>query len=632
MTLVKKAAFTVALFAVANLGFAYAIKRNWIDPAFEGFEQRLAEKSMAQIAEAIEYTAAHFDNLALDYGSWDETYDYVSSGDPEFYKDNMDPSVLVGLGINWLVVVDKSGRVVSGPTRDINSGELIEIPEIPQGQWKLSHPLLQGDTRKGMLAGIMVTQAGPMMVAARDILTSLDQGESRGRVAVGRMMDDAFIRELGERVGLNLQVWTRTDPGIPAAMQSPLAVGDESTQVTIVRPESGHLEAYRWLADVAGNPAVVVRADLSREMVQSASYIARLCLLWIILQAGILVFIITVPLHRAIISPLNVLSLQLRIFRETSDLNLSLDTEQEGEIGEISREFGNMLRQLEEEVEERRRGEKRLRQAAAVFNTATESIVIADSAGIIVDVNSAFTATTGFSAGDVVDRNADVLSADRHGAGFFGSIISEVNRVGKWEGEIWIRHKEGEKIPAWVSVGCTVGGQDHVEQVVIVFNDMTERKNAEEVIAKQANYDMLTKLPNRYLFRDRLRRALVRAKRDHSSVGLLFVDLDGFKKVNDTLGHAAGDEALRHAAKRISRSLRDADTAARLGGDEFAVILPGAEAALDVEGVAQRIIEATAAPLEVHGQEIVLTASIGVAIYPTDSRAVAIRSNSSPRR
>jgi diguanylate cyclase (GGDEF)-like protein/PAS domain S-box-containing protein len=748
MTLIQKAALIVTLFAVGNLGFAYTIKHNWIDPAFEGFQQRLAEKNMIQITEAIDYTAARFDSDAIDYAHWDATYDFAVSGNPAYYDENLSPGVLAGLGFDWLVIIDKSGKVVSGPIRNVETRELITIRELPQEQWDLSHPLLLGDNRQEVIAGIMATESGPVMVAARDIMTSHSGGEPRGRLVVGSAIDEAFMRDLSERVGFDVAIWATTNTESSSETQPPLVEIDGDSLTMIADPDSDQLQVYRRIEDIAGNPSIIVRANLSREMTQSATYIARLCLLWIVLQGGVLVFIIMVPLHRAIIAPLGVLSRQLRVFRKTSDLNLSLDTEREGEIGEISREFGNMLHQLEVEIKERRRGEEALRQseqhlrsaqkvaqmgswkldladgtwwwsdelfrihgkapesgppngeelkesiysadrervatalaaliegtsitegielrafsaarelrdysilwhverddasrafrvfgtasdvterhraekglrrAAAVFDTATESIAIANAAGVIVDINSAFSATTGFNRCDVVGRNLNVLSTDRQRAGIFGSVIEEVNRLGKWEGEIWIGHKEGNAIPAWVSVGCTAGDSDGIEQVVIVFNDMTERKNAEEVIARQANYDMLTKLPNRYLFKDRLQRALLRAKRDRSTVGLLFIDLDGFKKINDTLGHAAGDEALRHAAKRISRSLRDADTAARLGGDEFAVIVPGVEAAMDVEGVAQRIIAATAAPLEVHGQEVVLTASIGAAIYPTDS-------------
>jgi diguanylate cyclase (GGDEF)-like protein/PAS domain S-box-containing protein len=465
----------------------------------------------------------------------------------------------------------------------------------------------------------MVTTAGPVIVASRDILTSAGEGPSRGRIAMGKALDAEFIRELGRRMGLDLQFWVVDAPDLPAQVNARLKRGGAGTLVTIADGETGRLDAYRMVEGMDDQPAVIIGAKLPREMMQSASYISRLCVLWIVFQGGLLIFIIMVPLHRAIIAPLGVLSRQLRAFRKTSDLNVNLDTESGGEIGEISREFGKMLRQLEDEIRERRKGEEGLRRAAAVFDTATESIVIANSAGIILDVNSAFSATTGFSHSEMVGRAADELTVNRQGVAFFVSIIDEVTRVGKWEGEIWVRHKEGNPIPAWISVGCTVGDADHIERVVMVFNDMTERKKSEAVIAHQANYDMLTKLPNRYLFMDRLRRALLRAKRDGSSVGLLFIDLDEFKKINDTLGHAAGDEALRHAAARISQTLREADTAARLGGDEFAIILPEIQNGLDVEGIAQRILAAIAVPLEVHKEEVVLTASIGIALYPADS-------------
>jgi diguanylate cyclase (GGDEF)-like protein/PAS domain S-box-containing protein len=703
---------------------------------------------MLQVSEAIEREIVYLDTLAYDTASWDATYDYVVSGDPEYFDENLSMAALEDSKINFHIVVDTSGRVVSGPFHDIQTNQLITAPELPQGQWDLSHPLLSGGSREKPIVGVMVTRDAPMIVASRDILTSRGEGPPRGSVVMGKVLDAAFMRDLGARVGADLRLWSASDPDVPADISGLLRRSDAEHVVTVVDSEANRLDAYRMFRDVAGNPAIIVNAKLPRELTQSAVYIGGLCVLWIILQGGILVFIILVPLHRAIIAPLGVLSRQLRVFRKTSELNLSLDTKREGEIGEISREFGSMLSQLEEQVRERQRGEEALRQseqhlraaqqiaqigswkfdlsdgswwwseelfriygrdveagplsgeelresihpgdrervfsalrglidgtaitegtelrvlsstgalryysvlwnversddgkayrvfgtandvteqrraeeqlrrAAAVFNTATESIVIANSTGTILDVNSAFSATTGYSRDEVVGQNAEILSAARHGAGFIESVFAEVSQVGKWEGEIWIRRRKGKPIPAWVSVGCAVGEQTGIERYVLVFNDMTERKNAEEVIAQQANYDMLTKLPNRYLFRDRLRRALLRAKREKASVGLLFIDLDSFKKINDSLGHAAGDEALRHAAKRVSQALREVDTAARLGGDEFAIILPGIESALNVEGVARRILAAVSEPLEVHDQEIVLAASIGAAIYPTDS-------------
>jgi diguanylate cyclase (GGDEF)-like protein/PAS domain S-box-containing protein len=619
VTLVNKTALMVAVFTIANIGFGYAIKHNWIEPAFEGFELKSAERSLTQITQALEREINHLDSLLYEYSSWDATCDFVESRSKEYYEDNLAVDVLLTTDINWLIIVDNSGEVVSGPIYDIKSGELVSIAEIPQRQWDLSHPLLAGHTLSKSIVGIMLTQAGPMIVASRNILTSLEEGPSRGHIIMGRALDAELVQRVGRQVESDFRLWLAADPEVPKDVRAALNRGDAGSLVTVADPEKNELYAYRTFDDLAGNASIVLGVTLPREMAKSASYLGQLCALWALLQGGILVFIIMVPLNRAIIAPLGALSRQLRIFRKSSELDIALDSDVGGEIGELRREFGNMLRQIEDEVMERRKSEEGLRRAAAVFETATESIVVVSSAGIILDVNLAFSVATGLNRSEVVGRNADMLATNRHSTGFFRSIIDDVARVGKWEGEIWIQCKAGKSIPAWVSVGCAINEQGNVERVVVVFNDMTERKRSEAVIAHQANYDMLTKLPNRYLFRDRFRRALLRAKRDHSSVGLMFIDLDQFKKINDTLGHAAGDEALRLVAARINQALRDSDTATRLGGDEFAVILPEIQNASDVDVVAQRILLGIAVPMEVHNQDVVMTASIGAALYPTDS-------------
>ncbi|MBW2541287.1 MAG: EAL domain-containing protein [Deltaproteobacteria bacterium] len=619
MTLINKAALIVAAFTLANIGFGYAIKHNWIDPSFESFEQKSIQRNLTQIAQAVEREINHLESLVYEYSSWDATCDFVVTRSRAFFEDNLTIDVLHTSGINWLIIVDNSGEVVSGPIYDVMTGELVSLAEIPQGHWDLSHPLLAEGELTDSTSGIMLTQTGPVIVASRHILTSTDEGPSRGHVIMGRALDADLIQRVGKQVESEFHIWLAGDPEIPEGALISIERGEPGSVVTIVDTEADEIDAYQILEDLDGNPSIIVGVTLPRELTKSANFIAQLCALWVVFQGGILVFIILVPLNRAIIAPLGALSCQLRTFRKTSELDVELDSDVGGEIGELRREFGNMLKQLENEVMERRKSEEGLRRAAAVFNIATESIVIANSAGIILDVNSAFTEATGLSRVDVLGRSADILATNRHAKGFFGSVISQVAQAGKWEGEIWIRCSAGRSIPAWVSVGCALDDHSEIERVVVVFNDMTERKKSEAVIAHQANYDMLTKLPNRYLLRDRFRRALVRAEREHTSVGLLFIDLDQFKKINDTLGHAAGDEALRHVAARINQGLRDADTAARLGGDEFAVILLEIESAADVDAIAKRILEQVSAPLELNKQDIVMTASIGAAIYPNDS-------------
>jgi diguanylate cyclase (GGDEF)-like protein/PAS domain S-box-containing protein len=312
----------------------------------------------------------------------------------------------------------------------------------------------------------------------------------------------------------------------------------------------------------------------------------------------------------------NLKGTEARVVIETGDLqhhHLLWNVERDPE-GRALRVYGTVS-----DVTERYRSEEAMRRAAAVFETATEAIVISDPFGNIVDVNSAFSTITGHQQSDVIGENAELLNSDRHDFEFYQGIAAEVEQSGKWEGEIWIRHKDGTAIPTWASIGRTLGRESSTEQFVAVFNDMTERKSTEDVIARQATYDLLTGIPNRALFIDRLSQETLRADGSDQGVALIFIDLDGFKKVNDTLGHSAGDAVLQITAERIKRSIRNLDTAARVGGDEFAVIVPKLDDPVDAEAVAKRILEEMSVSMSVQGQDVLTTASIGISIFPTDS-------------
>ncbi len=307
---------------------------------------------------------------------------------------------------------------------------------------------------------------------------------------------------------------------------------------------------------------------------------------------------------------------EARVVVETGDLqhhHMLWNVERDPE-GRAFRAYGTVS-----DVTERYRSEEALRRAAAVFETATEAIVIADAFGNIVDVNSAFSSITGYEQGDVIGENAEILNSHQHEFEFYQEIAAEIEQSGKWEGEIWIRHKNNTAIATWSSIGRTLGRESSTEQFVAVFNDMTERKDAEEVISHQATYDLLTGIPNRSLFIDRLSQETLRAGQSGEGVALIFIDLDGFKKINDTLGHSAGDEVLQIAAERIKQSIRNIDTTARVGGDEFAVIVPKLSDPVDAEIVAKRILEEMAVPMSVQGQDVVTTASIGISVFPADS-------------
>jgi diguanylate cyclase (GGDEF)-like protein len=194
----------------------------------------------------------------------------------------------------------------------------------------------------------------------------------------------------------------------------------------------------------------------------------------------------------------------------------------------------------------------------------------------------------------------------------------EIGNFGQWQGEIWNRKKDGEDYLEWLSIAAVKDEQGKVSHYIGIFSDITSEKESEERLLYLAHYDQLTGLPNRILFNDRLTQALAQAKRGQLQVAVMFLDLDGFKLVNDTLGHAAGDELLRQVAQRLTSCLRATDSVARFGGDEFTIVLPAIEDRSDVIRVANKIIEEVARPYPLDGSEAAITTSIGISLYPGD--------------
>lgn len=274
---------------------------------------------------------------------------------------------------------------------------------------------------------------------------------------------------------------------------------------------------------------------------------------------------------------------------------------------------------LKENITARKEVEKRLQLAATVFDSTAEAIIVTDQSDLIQMVNPAFTRITGYTLEEVIGKNPSLLNSGTHGSDFYSSMYDCLNKTGRWEGEIWNRRKNGEIFPEWMSIVRIKDEKDTVIQSVAIFNDITRKKQNEELIFKQANYDLLTGLPNRSLFMDRLKGALQHAKRDGKLVAVLYIDLDGFKWVNETLGHAIGDQFLKIISKRLCKCVRESDTVTRLSADHFIVILTDIANICDVESVIQKIIEKLKIPVEFDHSDASVTASVGVTLFPEDA-------------
>ena len=262
-----------------------------------------------------------------------------------------------------------------------------------------------------------------------------------------------------------------------------------------------------------------------------------------------------------------------------------------------------------------------LRLAHKVIDASLDGIMITDSKGIIQSVNPSFSQITGFSQHEVIGQSPRLLSSGRHQAEFYQQMWRILLQQGRWQGEIWNRRKNGDIYPQWLTITAIRDEQQQISQFAAIFSDITTRKQQEQKIHQLAYIDELTGLANRRMFFDRLQLSLANAHRHQHKLAVMFLDLDLFKRINDTLGHLAGDQALKEVARRICATVREGESVARLGGDEFTILLPELDDSTSLAQLARRIIAQIEQPVNLLGQEFFLTTSIGIAIYPQDGES-----------
>ena len=267
----------------------------------------------------------------------------------------------------------------------------------------------------------------------------------------------------------------------------------------------------------------------------------------------------------------------------------------------------------------RKKAEEELRLASLVYQNSSEAMTVTDAEGVIIAVNPAFCALTGYEPDEVVGKNPKILKSGHHGRDFYDEMWRSLKSTGRWQGEIWNRRKNGEIYPEWLSISSIFEEDGSVHRRVALFSDITKKKELETLLWQQANIDLLTGLPNRRMFLDRLDQEVRKASRHGESVALMFLDLDGFKDVNDTLGHDMGDLLLRQTAERLQACIRDTDVVARLGGDEFTLILGELQETGGIERVASEIISRLSAPFVLGSEQAYVTASIGITLHPQDA-------------
>ncbi|MCW8918466.1 MAG: diguanylate cyclase [Gammaproteobacteria bacterium] len=275
-----------------------------------------------------------------------------------------------------------------------------------------------------------------------------------------------------------------------------------------------------------------------------------------------------------------------------------------------------------EDISDKVCAEKRLRQAAAVFENTDEGIVITDENNRIIMVNGAFSEITGYTEEESLGHNPRILRSGKHGDTFYQSLWRHLEEEDRWRGEMWNRRKDGSHFPVWQHISVVRDGHGRLINYVSIFSDISELKTVEQQLSHLAHHDELTGLPNRLYYKIQLEKSLQSARRNQHKMALLFLDLDGFKQINDSFGHEAGDQLLREVATRLKNCVREEDMVARMGGDEFIILLAQIKNPDDAALVARNILAEVTRPLQLPQHTLTPSTSIGISLYPDDGESV----------
>lgn len=349
----------------------------------------------------------------------------------------------------------------------------------------------------------------------------------------------------------------------------------------------------------------------------------------IVVASLLLVILAGMYLGNRITHPLALLAGQMER-AETGDLNVRAEEDALGEIGRLGYHFNGYISRLREsnlkvvaEIKERIAAEQQLLIYRNAMEQALEGIIITDPEANILAVNQAFSEITRYEADEVRNRNVRFLQSGRHNQAYYREMWKTLSLSGRWMGEVWNRRKNGDIYPQILGISAVRDGHGLVTHYVGLFHDITELKLKEERIVHQAYHDNLTGLPNRRLALDRIEVSIAHVRRGGTKLAVLILDLDNFKNINDTLGHASGDILLQQVTNRLVAQVREEDTVARLGGDEFLLLVAAITSEQVVIDLVERLLKGLAQPFQVDGHELFVTASIGVAFFPNDGANAA---------
>lgn len=572
---------------------------------------------VTRVVNAIAADLASMKSTAEDWGAWDDTYEYVAGEFPSFYGDNMTASSLVNLRLNVMLLVDPAGEPIAFTAVDLESGEHGDAPvELLDASYVSTIFPASVEGAVPDTTGLLRLNDGLLLTAAHEILSSQHEGPSRGLIIVGRFLDPTEIERLAERTHLAVTMRHLDDAKLDPSVLDRLTGGSAAAEEIVVHPLSGDsIAGHRLLRDLQGEPVAVLSIETARHTYQAGQAAFRSlggATAGILIAAAALFLIL---LDTRVLTRLSSLAVAVTKIREQHEPSGRVPVAGRDEIGQLASRTNELLETLEES---RRKLEKSERQYRDLFEYSRDAIYITSPDGRFIDANQALVDLLGWPRDELLRLDATSFYLDPQARDAFRAAIGEAGFLVDYP--VGLKRRDGEVLDCLLT---TVAQTDAAGEVVAyqgIIRDVTQLKRQQNELAHLATHDPLTGLLNRAALDDRLSLELARAGRNLERCGVMYVDLDRFKEVNDTHGHAVGDEILRQAAGRLAGALRKSDSVARIGGDEFVIVIPDLEEPSNEIDIATKILKALEEPFVASGQTFELSASIGIAVFPDDAR------------
>lgn len=603
--------------------------------SYLNLEKEDMERNLYRAAAGLEQLCRDLNTKSVDWAEWDDTYKFMADRNREYIESNLLESAIAAMQMDLVMLIDNRHQLFYAVPARRKEGLKPPIPADVLASLRSQSLHQQMFESVQGFHGILLHQDTPIMVTVRPILRTDRSGPRRGWLLFARYLDKDEVTHLQERTHLKITMYPIGSKTLPEHCRASLLALQEGTSPYAIRPlNRNQIAGHTLVRDIFGSPIQMLCVEEPRRIYQQGLTNQRAQTHVILISALAFLLVFGVVLEFSALTRISHLGKQVEQIERAGNVHARVRLRGRDELTRLAARINSMLGALEENAEELHAKESELRNinenlelivrdrtqeleaSRAVLENALDGIAELDAGGSYLKTNSAYARIFGYAPEQMIGRHWSEQFPPYEVERLWEA-YRDMLRTGKIEVEAEARHPDGS--PRHVQIVMTASFDESGQLIGHhrFVKDITERKRLEEHIEHQAFHDMLTGLPNRRLFLDRLDFAQSRARRSQRAIAVLFLDLDNFKIINDSLGHEAGDLLLKGVAERLQESVRPGDTVARLGGDEFTVLLEDLHHVEEAEQVAQRIVACLNTPIHLPQKDVFASGSLGIA-YSAD--------------